>query len=284
MSQTDRTIFQVALLGFSETERIMLSSMFRLSSRRLPSYSLSQDAFLSDIIVINADAADAIADLEQLCAERPIPTVWVSDRHIAGKVLIPRPITWNATFAALDCIVHETPPARAMFLDPSQPHTIPLGDWIATPSSVASITDSSKKGAADSDAIPIPDAPWALVVAHDKRLREFLAHSLALGGFNAEEIDDVRMAVAMNAARDYFCVFVQSDMKRISGFSLCRLLRLKRKNESRIILILPQAGSLPRLRALWVGASHTLSQPITHDAMRQVVNQLRQQVLSAKPS
>jgi CheY-like chemotaxis protein len=282
MSQAERTRFQVSLLGFSNTERIMLSSMFRLSSRRLPCYVLSEDPFLSDMIVVNADDADAVADLEQLCAEHTIPSVWVGGTPVAGNIVIPRPITWNATFEALDSIVQQKQ-VRDTFLDPSQPHTIPLGDWIATPSSIASIAEGSKQAVADSNDISIPDAPWALVVAHDDSLRHFLAQNLALGGFNAEEINDVRMAVAMHAARDYSCVFVQSDMKKINGFSLCRLLRPKRKHSARIVLVLPAEAPLLRLRARWVGADSTLSQPLTRDAVRQTVKQLRQEALPAMP-
>ena len=44
----------------------------------------------------------------------------------------------------------------------------------------------------------IPSAPWALVVTRDIQLRRFLASYLSITGFNAEEIDDVRMAIAMN--------------------------------------------------------------------------------------
>lgn len=282
MSQPERTRFQVSLLGFSNTERIMLSSMFRLSSRRLPCYVLSEDPFLSDIIMVNADDADAVSDLEQLCAEHTLPSVWVGGDPGAGNIVIPRPITWHATFEALDSIVQQKQ-VRDTFLDPSQPHTIPLGDWIATPGSVASMVEGSKSALADANEISIPDAPWALVVAHDDSLRHFLAQNLALGGFNAEEINDVRMAVAMHAARDYSCVFVQSDMKRINGFSVCRLLRPKRKNGSRIVLVLPADASLLRLRARWVGADSTLSQPLSRDAVRQTVKQLRQEALPAMP-
>jgi ActR/RegA family two-component response regulator len=283
MNTPARTQFQVALMGFSSTERIMLSSMFRLSSQRLPSYSLSHDPFLSDIIAINADDADAVADLEQLCAERNLPSVWVGAHAAAGKIVIPRPITWNAIFQALDGIVQETR-ARDSALDPLEPHTIPLGDWVTNPDSVASNADDSE-ATSEPVAVSIPQAPWALVVAHDQRLRQFLAHSLALGGFNAEEIDDVRLALAMNAARDYFCIFVQSDMKRVSGFSLSRLLRVKRKNEPWVVLVLPEKTTVLRLRAVWAGACNTLTQPITRDAMRQVVNQLRQEAqAAAKPS
>jgi CheY-like chemotaxis protein len=282
MSASDRSLFHVALLGFSNTERIMLSSMFRLSSRRLPSYSLSQDPFLSDIIVVNADDVDAVADLEQLCAERTIPSVWVGGGNHPDKVVITRPITWNATFEALDGIVQQSR-VRDADLDASQPHTIPLGDWIATPGAVASVAIDPGQSVAEPDQASIPDSPWALVVAQDRRLRQFLAQNLALGGFNAEEIDDLRMALAMNAARDYFCVFVQADIPRVSGFSVCRLLQIQRKHEPRVVLVLPRKSWLSRLRARWVGAYNTLAHPLNRDAMRQLLDQLRREALSVKP-
>jgi len=282
MRATQKSPLLVSLLGFSDTERIMLTSMFQLSSKRLPSYQLSEDPFLAEIIVVNAEDTDAIADLGQLCTERPVPSVWVGGDASTGGVHVPRPITWNATFEALDSIVqHER--IQDAPLDPSKPRTIPLGDWIATPSSIKAICNAPEKSASQDENSLNSYSSWALVVARNPSLRGFLAQYLAVGGFNTEEIDDVRMAVAMNATRHYFCVFIQSDMPGVNGFTLCRLLRTKRQDRPRIILVLPEKTWLLRLRAYWAGADSTFSQPITRDVMRQTVIKLRQEVISAKP-
>lgn len=283
MSHTEHSRFLVSLLGFSDTERIMLSSMFRLSAKRLPSYVLNDDPFLADIIVINAEDKDAITDLEQLSAERTIPSVWIGgDESGGGSARVPRPIVWSAVFKALDGIV-ERGRNQDVLLDPSRPRTIPLGDWITTPDSIAAMANFTQPSTPESNDTSIPVAPWALIVTQDIQLRQFLAKYLAASGFNAEEIDDVRMAIAMNAARDYFCVFVEADMDTMDGFSLCRLLHVKRKDWPRVILVLAEDNSLLRLRAYWSGAYTTLSKPLTRDAMRQTVNRLRQEVVSAKP-
>ena len=283
MNLPEYSHFQVSLLGFSDTERIMLSSMFRLSAKRLPSYVLNDDPFLADIIVINAEDKEAITVLEQLKARRIIPSLWIGgDESSAGKVRVPRPIIWSAVFGALDGIVQRSR-NQDVLLNPSRPRTIPLGDWIATPDSIAAMANFTQQPTPESKDTSIPVAPWALVVAQDIQLRQFLAKYLAASGFNAEEIDDVRMAIAMNAARDYFCVFVESGIDPIDGFSLCRLLHVKRKDWPRVILVLAENNSLLRLRAHWSGAYTTLSKPLTRNAIRRTVNKLRQGAVSVKP-
>ncbi len=283
MSETERSRFHVALLGFSATERIMLSSMFQLSAKRLPSYVLNDDPFLADILVVNGDDSDAIADLGQLCAERVIPSVWVGGNKNQADTYVQRPITWTAVFEALDGLV-ERGRAKGAFVDPAQPRTIPLGDWIATPGSVAAIVDDEPNVARLLNDDAVPEAPWALVVARESRLRQFLGRYLSLGGFNVEEIDDVRMAVAMNAARDYICAFVQTDMDSVDGFTLCRILRVRRKDWPKIALVLPEDSTLQRLRARWVGAQIVLAEPISRDAIRETVNRLRQEALPVAPN
>lgn len=282
MNLTEHSRFQVSLLGFSDTERIMLSSMFRLSAKRLPSYVLNEDPFLADIIVLNAENKEAITDLEQLSAEHTIPSVWIGGDDSSGMtVRVPRPIIWSAVFEALDDVVERA--SNQDLLNPSRPRTIPLGEWIGNNESIVTTGKISMDSQSAESITAIPSAPWALVVTRDIQLRRFLASYLSIAGFNAEEIDDVRMAIAMNAARDYFCALVESDMDPIDGFSLSRLLHVKRKDWPRVVLILPENNSLLRLRAHWAGAHSTVAQPLSRDALRLTMNKLRYEAASAKP-
>lgn len=196
-------------------------------------------------------------------------------------VRVPRPIIWSAVFEALDDVVERA--SNQDLLNPSRPRTIPLGEWIGNNESIVTTGKISMDSQSAESTTAIPSAPWALVVTRDIQLRRFLASYLSIAGFNAEEIDDVRMAIAMNAARDYFCALVESDMDPIDGFSLSRLLHVKRKDWPRVVLILPENNSLLRLRAHWAGAHSTVAQPLSRDALRLTMNKLRYEAASAKP-
>jgi len=96
--------YTVALVGFSQTESATFESFFRLAARRPPAYEVQEEVLDAQILVVNADNAQALG--------------LVRDAHLPGRVLLvgghdggtgwpllAKPIRLVSLLGALDALV-----------------------------------------------------------------------------------------------------------------------------------------------------------------------------------
>ena len=96
--------YRVALEGFSEFERDMLASFFRLAERRTPTYVYVVDSAQADLIVANADQAQL---LDRIVASRRVNhTVFVgANAPSEAMAHVERPIEPTLILRELDQLV-----------------------------------------------------------------------------------------------------------------------------------------------------------------------------------
>lgn len=105
--------YTVALVGFSQTESSTFESFFRLASRRPPGYLVQDEVMDAQILIVNADNAQAVMLVRDAELPGRVMLVGSSDGG-TGWPLQRKPVKLVAMLAALDEIVGATrpPPAR----------------------------------------------------------------------------------------------------------------------------------------------------------------------------
>ncbi len=96
--------YTVALVGFSQAESATFESFFRLAARRPPAYLVQEEVLDAQILIVNADNAQALALVQ---GARLPGRVLLVGSHDAGTgwPLQPKPIRFVALLGALDTLV-----------------------------------------------------------------------------------------------------------------------------------------------------------------------------------
>lgn len=113
--------YTVALVGFSQAESATFESFFRLAARRPPAYLVQEEVLDAQVLIVNADNAQAL----MLVRGARLPgRVLLVGGHDAGTgwPLQPKPIRFVALLGALDTLVGLRT-ARAAAVAPAPPTT-----------------------------------------------------------------------------------------------------------------------------------------------------------------
>ena len=167
MSNMKKEAYSVEVIGFNQTERIVLSSIFGLSARRSPKFLQHHTiAYSPDIFLIDAADSSAVELYRERNALGKVPAIMIGDtNHGTGWPVLPRPLQWTRMFKAFDLAIEPmigTPPpapppnpnAGAMpapYTAPAATAAMPIDHWPA-----ASIPPA---------AAPLPAAASAAAVA-----------------------------------------------------------------------------------------------------------------------
>ncbi len=170
MSNMKKEAYSVEVIGFNQTERIVLSSIFGLSARRSPKFLQHHTiAYSPDIFLIDAADASAVELYRERNALGKVPAIMIGDtNHGTGWPVLPRPLQWTRMFKAFDLAIEPmigTPPpappnpnAGAM----PAPYTAPAA---AAAQPVAAPIDHWPAPSLPPAAAPLPAATSAPVAA-----------------------------------------------------------------------------------------------------------------------
>jgi CheY-like chemotaxis protein len=164
MSNTRKDAYSVEVIGFNQTERIVLSSIFGLSARRQPKFiQHSTVSFSPDLFLVDASDAQAIALFNERNNQRRVPAIMIGENdHGTGCTLLARPLQWTRLFKAFDSAVHDnTPPPPPAMLKTSSFSAIPFG--LTTTSSLKAVAPAIPNVATPAQATP----PVAAIPAPD---------------------------------------------------------------------------------------------------------------------
>ena len=168
MANTDQNYF-VDVIGFNQTERLLLSSIFGLAARRDPCFQ-RRDAGSTkpaDLYLVDGSDAAAMNEFRAVRARYPAPAVLVGEG--AGESGVPqlqRPIQWARLLQSFDDAVQN-----------------------------GAAPGAQKKAAAVSqDAV--------LVVDDNATVRKFMEAKLAPYGFSADFAETGEQAVGLTGAKE----------------------------------------------------------------------------------
>lgn len=248
--------FVLEIVGFSEAEKTLLISTFRLTGRRAFMYAETLPGERPDIYLINADNADAVQLLAEFSPNQHAPAVLIG-REMEGIAwpLVERPIHWMRLFEQMDLVM------RSALLERARRNLIRSPSWDGM--------TLRRSRDARSEMLPPPalrPVETVLVVDDSATVRAFMRAKLAPFRFDVDFAHDGESAVAMAAKRRYTCVFLDVMMPGIDGFEVCRRIKANPGAEvPAIVMLTSKNGALDKLRGNFSGADAWLPKPVIED-------------------
>lgn len=293
--------YTVDVHGFSQTERIILKSIFSLSARRTPEFVEFMQAMGSapDVFLIDAEDASAIANFRQKNTMNTRPAILVGDTdHGISCTTLSRPLQWSKLFKAFDLalgvnasshIPKPEPAARiaAPFVK-TQP-MIAIPTQRSSTSSIASLKISNTavlKAAAANHSLtgslaPVcpPDQPlnWVLVCDDNMTVREFMRVKLVPFGFNVDFAETGEQAVGLTGTKHYACVFLDVVMPGINGYQVCKLIKSKKgAAKTAVVMLSSKDSTFDKIRGTMSGCDTYLTKPVNENRLYAVISKYLQ--------
>lgn len=107
MSTNVKAAYSVEVIGFNQTERIVLSSIFGLSARREPKFlQHATVAYAPDLYLVDSADTQAVALFKARNATNSIPSIFIGDNsHGTPFPALARPLQWTKLFKAFDLAI-----------------------------------------------------------------------------------------------------------------------------------------------------------------------------------
>jgi len=277
----EETGYLVDVIGFNETERLMLSSIFGLAARRDPSFQQREanSTRRMDLYLVDADNDDAMAEFLAIRGRAPAPAVLIgaSDRD-TGLPLLSRPLQWARVLQSFDDAVQGGAPLvsteneKTMVLQRTSTgigaRTPPPGGATAA----KSVTNPAAKHAAVV-ARPRRPADAVLVVDDNATVRKFMETRLAPYGFNVDFAETGEQAVGLTGTKEYTCVFLDVVLPGIDGYQVCKLIKGNKQAVKRTAVVMLTSRSSPfdKLRGSLAGCDEYLTKPVDENHLLEVI-------------
>jgi CheY-like chemotaxis protein len=102
--------YSVEVIGFNQTERIVLSSIFGLSARRTPKFTQHTTvAYSPDLFLVDAAEPQAVALFKERNQSGKVAAIMIGETdHGTGWPVLGRPLQWTRLFKAFDLGVAES--------------------------------------------------------------------------------------------------------------------------------------------------------------------------------
>jgi twitching motility two-component system response regulator PilG len=254
--------FVIEMIGFSDAEKSMLSSTFRLTGRRVFSYAeASGPSDRTDIYLANADSAEG---LQQLAARSPnvhAPAVLIGRTPSdTGWPQIDRPIHWMRLFEQMDNSV------QAALLERARRQ-------------FGGSTDVQWDGRTyrrngDRDSTPTEEFAEAkptetvLVVDDSATVRAFMRAKLAPFRFDVDFAENGETAIDMAQAKRYTCIFLDIMMPGIDGYQVCKRIKGNASTkDTAVVMLSSKSSTFDKFRGNWAGCDAYLGKPVGEDEL-----------------
>jgi CheY-like chemotaxis protein len=132
MSTMRKNAYSVEVIGFNQTERIVLSSIFGLSARRQPKFTQhSSVSFSPDLFLVDSSDQQAMVLFNERNATRRVPAIMIGESdHGSGYPLLARPLQWTRLFKAFDLAIANDAASQSEF-EKTLPNAIPSASLAA---------------------------------------------------------------------------------------------------------------------------------------------------------
>jgi len=248
--------FIVEMHGFSNAEKAMLASTFRLTGRRDFCYrEASAPEQRADIYLANADNPGGMAALQACSPNAYAPAVLVGRTcPAAGWPMISKPIQWTRLFDQLDLQMQAALAERARRPAGRDPH------W----------DGRSFRRASDCKREPQPvsarskPVETVLVVDDSATVRAFMRARLAPFRFDMDFAESGEAALDMVQARRYNCIFLDILMPGIDGYQVCKRIKSSQATmQSAVVMLSSKSSAFDKFRGNWAGCDAYLGKPVS---------------------
>lgn len=258
--------FILDMRGFSDAEKSMLSSTFRLTSRRQMCYVEAEESDTrADIYLINADNPEALLELARrdigvpnahspavVIGRTPVETPWP---------FVAKPIHWMRLFENLDQEMQRALRERSTRIAANN-------QW----DGVTMRRSSDQKNNVAPVTVETPVRETVLVVDDSATVRAFMRIKLSPFQFDVDFAETGELAVEKAGAKafdkPYNCIFLDIMMPGIDGYEVCKRIKSNPKTKSSAVVMLTSKSSIiDKLRANWSGCDAFLSKPVAEDEL-----------------
>lgn len=308
MSNMTNPAYAVEVIGFNQTERIVLSSIFGLSARRSPKFvQHTTIASSPDLYLVDAADSQAIALFKARNSSYRIPAILIGDaNHGLPFPALARPLQWTKLFKAFDLAIEmrpaqaaQTPPNSAAFDTTQKNAAIPMAHVArtaptspppapATPSApaVSRVGTQPTPTYSPVPAHPISSAPitpsvaeraannadWVLVVDDNVTVRDFMKNKLAPFRFNVDFAASGEQAIGLTGEKSYTCVFLDVIMPGIDGYQVCKLIKSKKAaGKTAVVMLTSKSSPFDRIRGAMAGCDAYLTKPVNEDKLLETI-------------
>ncbi|WP_233575630.1 response regulator [Noviherbaspirillum saxi] len=245
------------MLGFSDAEKSLLVSTFRLTGRRTFSYvDVESVDERPDIYLVNADNPDGIRQMHERSPNIHAPAVLIGREAVGPWPVIAKPIHWMRLFEQLDAQMQTALQERARRSANEQGM-----QW----------NGSMMRRAVDKDAPPpgpveVKPQESVLVVDDSATVRAFMRAKLAPFRFDVDFAEDGETAIDMAQAKQYTCVFLDILMPGMDGYQVCKRIKSSPATKgSAVVMLSSKSSAFDKFRGSWAGCDAYLGKPVSED-------------------
>ncbi|MCX7218162.1 MAG: response regulator [Burkholderiales bacterium] len=252
--------FTLEMIGFSDAEKNMLASTFRLTGRRHFCYiTPTADEPRADIYLINADNAVALAAMREHAPNVHSPAVLVGREPVSvGWPFVQKPIHWMRLFEHLDEVMTNA------LLERSKREKESDTNWDGQ-TYRRTIDKIEQSAPAPTLTSPVLNES-VLVVDDSATVRAFMRIKLAPFHFDVDFAENGEQAIEMAQAKTYTCIFLDIMMPGIDGYEVCK--RIKNNSDTKktaVVMLTSKNSMFDKFRGNWAGCDAYLGKPVPED-------------------
>lgn len=252
--------FMLEMLGFSETEKNLLVSTFRLTGRRPFFYAeATAPDERSDVYLVNADSPDALHQLQTRAPNIHAPAVLIGRNQPAiDWPLVEKPIRWMRLFDQLDQVM------QAALLERTRRQSVINDEWDGNTYRRASDKTSFQEPAS----VEQEPVESVLVVDDSATVRAFMRAKLAPFRFDVDYAENGEIAIDMAQAKTYTCIFLDVLMPGIDGYQVCKQIKASATTkDTAVVMLSSKSSAFDKFRGSWAGCDAYLGKPVGEDEL-----------------
>ncbi|MCP1675234.1 twitching motility two-component system response regulator PilG [Natronocella acetinitrilica] len=260
--------FGLALFGFSDTERRVMTSVLRLAAARGRKYRLhdGEGRAEADIAIVDMDSPAALREWQQTLRDgAPLPALRVmADPSVlnSDQTGICRPITVKRLLEGLDAIAirHYRYVPELTIRDDGNPEAL-TGTALASAARAArGVTRTGVR---------------ALVVDDSAPVRKLMGIELGLFGIDVDFAATGEAALERLQEHSYDIVFLDLTLPGIDGHAVCKAIRRNRDLKGlRVVMLTGRDSRIDRIRGAMAGCSAYLTKPVGQEELHRILEQL----------
>lgn len=267
-------VYTVAVVGFNQTERIVLGSIFGLSARRNPSFVAftPKPDTAPDLFLIDADDRRCADFLRAVTAKSKAPIILVGDSdHGTRHFVLPRPLRHGAALAMFSQAMQERfrPATDTSPIVPKPEVRAPAPVVVAPAAPVAAVAQATPvqhPASASSDRV--------LVVDDSLAVRKFMETKLAPYAFAVDFAESGEQAIGFTGERSYTCVFLDVILPGVDGYQVCKLIKSKKSagKSTAVVMLTSRSSPFDKIRGTMAGCDAYLTKPVDEDRLLEVIS------------
>lgn len=283
-------------LGFSDHEKAVMESFFRIAGQRSPGWWLTDNAHEASAALVNATSRnDVDACIPKMTPGQTAIIIGNSDFG-TGWLNLPRPIRLMVTLTKLGELVNQesdtlTPQsatvpaglapiaasvpaprsAPSVAARPAIPPPVPVPALVAAaplrPASVISeFHVANPVGNKRPQPVPPANEPGKVLVVDDSDVAlKFMQSRLRGFGYHGQLARSGEEALAMVASYDFKFVFLDVMMAGMDGYQTCRAIKQYKSRNGKppvVIMLTSRGGTIDKIRGSMAGCDGYLTKPL----------------------